>query len=362
MRCKQILLFLLKGPPLSDHCDWRSVLSVARYSKVTPLLFSVLRDSRRIESVPGDIAGDLKHSYLLNLSRNVFILEEFSRLEAAFQDADVAMMPLKGVSLLRTVYRMRPAVRRLEDIDILVKEEDKDAAAAALASCGYAAGNGIQEKGRKAAMYFPRNGAVILAPVHLHWHINTLSAPFRRLCGAEGIEMEEIWSDSLRDGDGFLRIRTEHEVITLCEHAMRHGFARLNLLYDIHARIEHCRTKDDCGRLDWEVLIDTAQRWGLVFAVWAGLHLTRRMLGCRIPEGVEERLRPPQADSLLTNLSLFYVLNAACPREDICSLFYLGLSVGIINRLRFLGEAISMRLMQRRPSVSTTLHTRIKQA
>jgi hypothetical protein len=75
------------------------------------------------------------------------------------------------------------------------------------------------------------------------------------------IDVDEIW----RDARGGV-LAPQHLLVTLCEHALKHSFAELIHLTDIELASRG---------VDWNLVLQTARRWGLEPAVHFALVLLR---------------------------------------------------------------------------------------
>jgi len=339
---KQDLLALLNGRygQISSAClDWENLLSVAEYSKVGPLLFNQTKDLNAI-AVPEEIRRRLKESCQINTMRNILIMDEFDRICSSLDDEKVDVILLKGVYFARTIYRDITGTRKMSDIDILVKEKHVEKTHIVLERLGYRhPGKGGSpsaigdQGGRKAEMYFSRQKDVFMAaPVHLHWHIVNLSAPFFKLNWA-GIDMSEIWGSSTPlDGksDNLHAMCPIHMILALCSHGLSHSFSRIDLLYDIHSYISHHR-----DAISWDGLIDTTRRWGLVVPLYTGLLLTRNAFDTDIPSGFFETLRP-KGPSLLERYMMRYIAKHDFPSEDNCIFLYLAMNRALVDKARFI--------------------------
>ncbi|MBN1527396.1 MAG: nucleotidyltransferase family protein [Candidatus Omnitrophica bacterium] len=340
---KQDLLTLLNGRygRISSAClNWKKLLSVAEYSKVETLLFNQIKDLDEI-AVPEDIRRRLKKSCQINTLRNIFIMDEFDRVCSSLGSANVDLILLKGAYFARTIYRHVAGTRKMSDIDILVREEDVERAHGILESLGYRhpGKNGSPsimggQGGRKAEMYFNgQKDTFLAAPVHLHWHIVNLSAPFFKM-NWTGIEMREIWEGSAPfGGTAGANVRVmdpEHMVLALASHGLSHGFSRIDLLYDIHSYIAHYR-----DAISWEALAGTARRWGLTVPLYTGLLLAKSAFYTDIPSGFFKSLRPG-GPSLLERYMIRYISNHDFPGEGKCVLLYLAMNRTLLSKAHFM--------------------------
>ncbi|HZQ06709.1 MAG TPA: nucleotidyltransferase family protein [Anaerolineae bacterium] len=94
----------------------------------------------------------LAYQHAMNRARVMLLLREFNEILAAFADAQIPVIPLKGILLLQRFYA-DPAARPLSDIDLLIRAEYFPQARAALESLCY----GMEEHPSKPNFVRPAN-------------------------------------------------------------------------------------------------------------------------------------------------------------------------------------------------------------
>jgi hypothetical protein len=319
-----------------------------------PLLYSSVEDRQKELGIPRDVFDKLKKAYELNSARNTIVLEELSILARSFKEVGIPVTLLKGTGLLHTIFQDSIAIRRMDDIDILIKEEDIRKAARVLASSGYklsepfdlynALGGPVRHK---SVMYFKDDAGKgsALAPVHLHWHIVNLSSPFLALNWSK-INMSEIWSSNASlgmDGGGNVLIMSpEHMLLALAEHGMSNGFARLSSIYDIHSYVTRYRHS-----LDWHRLAGIARSWELVVPLHVGLYLSRSMFNTYVSEDFFGVLRPRGLSSLEKHF-IRYVEKNDFPKEDHAILLHLAVSRKLKDKMALLIKGMRSSLLKGR--------------
>lgn len=364
---------------------WEKILKIADYHKTMPLLFYKIKEfkSRSVGTIPDEIYSKLQRTYQINLIRNTLILEEFQGLNSAFKKEGIPIILLKGIFFLHTLHRNTVGIRRMEDVDILIRENDIERTDNILRSYGYLPYNkcvgsvSSLSGGRKTMMYFKYKAHSALMPIHLHWHIVNLS-PLMFTLNWSKIDMADIWAFSQplteENLNNIFIMHPEHMLLSLCEHGLRHGFCRMNILYDIHSYIGSSKfcmeevpfwkrgentplrplliegnyspfVKGDEGGfyndmlqykdfLDWDKLTDLAYKWQLVIPLYIGLLLSQRMFHTKLPLGFLERLRP-EGISFFEKYFIRYVTRNNFPKEDACVLLYLSINHGFFNKLKF---------------------------
>ena len=120
-----------------------------------------------------------------------------------------------------------------------------------------------------------------------------------------------------------------HQVVTLCEHALKHSFSELILLTDIDLAARGADARRIAG---------TARRWGLERAVLFAATLLRELMGTDVPALREVRIDSPGwADRLFLRWALRRRWNG------LSALGFLAMSRGAAGKARFVREALRPR-------------------
>ncbi|MEW5736897.1 MAG: nucleotidyltransferase family protein [Thermodesulfobacteriota bacterium] len=186
---------------------------------VAGLLFEVLKAGGTPE-----IPACLERAYYAAAARNTLHIHALARLEKALAGSGVQVMALKGAALLFSAYP-DPGLRPMEDLDLLVRPEDRTRFATLLAGLGYRA-------------HPDRSNLFSDEVVRLDIHCHALNAD--RVPGRTGLlpaGMAPLWELSLPLGQGHRNIVRPCDAdltLLLCQHALKHSYARLIWLVDIH--------------------------------------------------------------------------------------------------------------------------------
>jgi hypothetical protein len=205
------------------------------------------------------------------MERSILARQLLARHQAAEILARIEALPLKGLDLAHRLYPS-PGLRDMGDLDLLIRRGSMRDADAALRKLGYVPDFDPErvDGGTLNAVEYWRDDAM---PLHLHWHVSNASLPHFMY----RIDVDEIWRDA-RGG----ALAPHHLLVTLCEHALKHSFAELIHLTDLELASRG---------VDWDLVAETAHRWGLENAVYYALALLRDLAGVEIPE-----LRAPALD------------------------------------------------------------------
>ena len=160
-----------------------------------------------------------------DLTRRSALLQHalLSTIAAAFGEAGVPVLPLKGAALADAVHGDIGA-RESSDIDLLVEPGDLDRAASALTGLGWREDPGVASGDR-----LPRLHRVFehdtLPPVELHWRVHWYEDRYST----------EVLRRARPTEDGWLRAQPADELAFLLLFLARDGFAGLRLVVDIAA-------------------------------------------------------------------------------------------------------------------------------
>lgn len=342
---KSDLISLLNGPRtpiISADFDWDRILAMADHARVSPLLFYRLKSLKKEINMPDRVYRILKRAYQINLIKNTLAREEFDKLCSHFEKEGLSLILLKGILFSLTIYTDWPGLRQMEDIDILIRETDLEEAESLLESQGYQAYGKATERNRKAAIYVKKAAdSSICLPIHLHWHIITLSLPLLTVVNWPKIDMADIWQcvqtiDKSRSH--IFMMCPEHMLLALSEHGLRHGFYRMDILYDLHSYIQQYR-----NLTSWPKLAALARRWGLEVPLYIGLFFSQKMFHTDLPDEFLRDLRP-EGLSFLEKYLITYIGRKDFPREEICVLLYLAINRRLADKIKFLQNSFGLKL------------------
>lgn len=216
--------------------------------------------------------------------RNARMMRLLERVAAAFNDAAIPLMALKGAALHLLLYE-RPAQRPMDDLDLMVRPQDAASACAVLEGIG-------GKKGRNAvrADAFPRfhyeteYSFAAGDPIKVDLH----ARPFRPLRYAATIPVGAFWEGARRVAMGQTKVLVpckEDMLIHLAVHAAVHGRPRQKWLHDIKWWLS-LRGEE----IDWEQVLHKATAWGLGLALQTGLEMTGPECESLIPGETRNRL------------------------------------------------------------------------
>jgi hypothetical protein len=249
--------------------NWMRLFQRANAIGLGPVLYRQLSQVKGQLALPDDGMEFLKNIYLRNLAKNTYRGMELSRILKAFDDADIAVILLKGAALAEGVYH-DPGARVYGDLDILVKKADLERSRDVLYRLNYDSDATVsaQEHYRKhhhhlAPMIHPENAVV----VELHWNVDWRT----------NVDIDAWWKRSVPADIAGCRVRImgwADLVLHLCLHLFSGGDTRKSLrgVYDIYRALQCAGSS-----MDWALFDAEAHRYGLAETVYPGLKTTRNL-------------------------------------------------------------------------------------
>lgn len=217
----------------------------------------------------------------------------FRQINAAFIDANIPVVWLKGVVLARTVYPA-PDLRPMYDLDLLIQPRHYRQAARILNRLGYRflrprqqppdlAFNGWLSRANNLC-----GGPDDIISLDLHTYLLLPStAPANHWFWSQQHAM--TYNDM-----SFCKLTDDAMLLHLAAHAvLHHSIYALSFslrLLDGHLLITH-------GDVHWDTIIDRATAWGWTTALWIYLSHVRAAFGTSIPAWVLEALDQRQTPS-----------------------------------------------------------------
>ncbi len=283
------LCALLAGEPLPDGLDpgaLETLWEQARADDVDALVAAPLARAARAHPALGQrIHERVADAGLRSLLRH----RELCRLAASFGEESVPVLVIKGAGLAYTLYA-EPHLRPSRDIDLFIRHDSRDAAALALARCGYTRMREPDGELARAQFHYTRTDARgINHFVDLHW----------RVSDARVFEAALTFDDGARSSVAVPTIepplRTPchaHALLLACVHrvAHHHDDPCLLWLWDIHLLAVRLTAED------WEQFLADAARTGMRAVSVRGLELAGTRFGTAVDARIFERLNAPGPD------------------------------------------------------------------
>lgn len=264
--------------------DWERMWDLGNRHDVLPLLAESLPRAAGA-AVPADWLERATRRRHVTLLSNGRMAEALGRVLDGLDAAGVPVIPVKGLVVAEELYGSL-AARGAADLDVLVHPADLAAGRRVLVELGYW-----------------QRQLTFTALVHEYhdppWYVGS---------GIEAIRLElhwDLWADRFfrSDADGLWArsrpgallgrpvrlLSLEDTLLHLAIHRSRSAL-RLRWLCDIAELVR--RHRDD---LNWDAVLDRADRTGARTATWMVLSLADRFLGASPPAGMLDRFRVARA-------------------------------------------------------------------
>jgi hypothetical protein len=268
---------------LAPRLDWDATAEMAVRLGVGPLVQRTVK--RAGLAVPEGPRKRLLSAYAVNAIRNDAVQGEVLRVTAALDAAGIPSVPLKGASLMATLYP-DVGLRTLSDIDLLVPRARARAAGQVLARAGYERCDSGLLLERSELFHhhvtFTRPGRV--GAFHLELHHRLITSFLSR------DDSEAVLARARRVAYGAGQVRRlapEDEVFYCCAHLAVHvAEPHLKWLVDL---AELARRE----AIDWDVVVARARARGAGTALYEALRRVEAVLGVAAPAALG-RVRPPR--------------------------------------------------------------------
>ena len=272
--------------PRPAPVDWARVVDLARWQRLSPLLWRYLSDAQIQAEVPEDILDELRSDYRETAARNMVFGTHVDNVLATLAGAGIPGMLLKGSALVRSVYP-EVALRPMNDVDILVPQSAIREAQSIVEGMGYRPMFAALERDDDQRLadhfhHFPLvsdTGGVVL---ELHQHVTAAGSRF---------DIEGYWARA-RAGSGapaYLLPSPEdlflHVAIHFAEDRIarrKFGLGQLADLAWISAR----------WPIDWVTLGDRAKSYGESDRLFLALMALQQLFGDIAPASLVVQLRP----------------------------------------------------------------------
>jgi hypothetical protein len=263
---------------LAQPVAWPAIRRWAFGHDVFP---TVARNLRQLgwPGVPDAIRSEMEEAERLNAARNALLARTLARVLERLARVKVPVIPLKGVALAESLFG--DVGRRVcTDLDVLVLPGAVRQVFEILLAEGYEPADRCRVEPsdvdflvRSSMEYgFTPPPSAFHCLLELHWDIAW------RWRGDTAM-LDDLWAEARRQtywGTEAWALSPEWELLYLAVHAARHRWQGLKWLVDIH---EVCRRAE----LDWDVVTDKAQRFGLDRALEVTLSACHALFGTPLP-------------------------------------------------------------------------------
>ncbi len=253
--------------------DWRNFCYVVYRTGLITLAYDSLRWYTRL--VPDDVLEWLKVHYFQLLAMRRFLSEELLSVTSVLASCGLPAMVFKGPAL-DEVFPGTP-VRFFSDLDILVHQENLQAAARALRKMRYIQ---LAEQHPFHLRMMRSDGHL---PVVVELHFGLFDKERGYFPDIQGIWMRSVPSTVFRS---CLMPELIDHLLLITMQLPHHQWSP-RLMVDIGRMLFH-----RAGEIDWHVLTARACAWGMRALAGAALYVAASVLGVRLPAAAQEIARP----------------------------------------------------------------------
>jgi hypothetical protein len=273
---------------LDGSLDWDYIFTIAKVHGIGNLIFKNMLNTSLQHRVPGDILTKLQRQYHKVGYQNLLFLKEYETILSTLIEADIPVLPLKGIDFLQTIYS-NIALRGLSDIDILVKKHDLEPAIKAMIHIGYRKVKSAHDMDELFHVVFTKKREAAAVMVELHWDLDIPQSPFK-------INVDDFWSRATVAAQGkniFYRLSPEDAILFTAFHILRaplaenvHDIVSLRGLIDVCEMIKHYGST-----VNWNVIFERAQRYQVERPIFLVLYLLEMLFCVSARENVIEALK-----------------------------------------------------------------------
>jgi len=344
--------------------DWLLV------ADMVPGIFLRIKNTQKDFEISKNTLKEIKQSYLRDVIKNELYKQEIRFLAKEFYKSKINLIFLKGASLFTTVYKGDRDLRKMEDIDILIRKKDLEKAEQFLKKVGYEAKE--TKNKRKIFLeehfhftYLKKN--IIL---ELHWDIGEkwhwdLVDPKKQY-----LEMLFNLSKGINIDDTKIKVLSPaHSIFLACFHFERDLFLQfykiiytpriyfskysanerllvkqsLRFFYEIKKMIEYYKDK-----LAWNELFEIAKATNKEYEVYTLLLIAQKTANVGIPEKQLAKMKENKFVYLYSllikrisydRLDHLFVINRAIYRLMLISSYVYNRKFYLLG-MRFLGKRI----------------------
>lgn len=265
--------------------DWTCAAGWALKLKAGSLFYRALESHCHSAAlVPTSVRETLRNTYRHLAITNTSLFLAASTILKRMAGDGIPVIALKGLALARNVYG-DIALRPMCDLDLMVREEDLVRAGRLLLALGYRQECAAWESLLKAHHHLPPFANTHGVMIELHWDIVPPNSPIR-------VDVEGLWERSqlIKLEDTEARVLSPEDLLLhLCIHACFHLPTGLDLvpLCDIAGLVRSSEVK-----IDWQLLVERATRWGGRKCAYLMLLLAQELLGAAPPAGILSAIKP----------------------------------------------------------------------
>jgi Uncharacterised nucleotidyltransferase len=279
------LLALLSGAPHpTPHVspdEWSQLITTLKAHWVLPLLYWHAGHVSDMMRPPREVMDELRGSFQWSRIRTLYMDRQLQQLTAAFREAGVRMIVLKGPALARMVYP-DSALRPGSDLDILVKPADMQQSRVLLEHLGYTCdarkfGRDVEALNHHEEYTSSKEGQQFRS-IELHWKLIRVGI-------LQENDVEILFDNAMQVSTDSSTFEALHPVDALIHRALNNAFMhdsdmRLIWIYDILMLARSLKDPEE-----WLLLQERSVAWRARLAIEVALTLARVWYGLLLPDG-----------------------------------------------------------------------------
>jgi Uncharacterised nucleotidyltransferase len=272
---------LMKGnEAINAWKEWRQTTNIDVLDfgshRMIPQLYRNLMD----QDVQDPLMERFKGVYRYYLYKNETLLHKASHVLTAFRDAGIDTILLKGSALVPLYYR-ESGLRPMQDVDVLVRVQDAQAAMALLKRLGWSA-LALPSRPEK---LIPIRHSIPFADregrqIDLHWHLL-----WECWHGGDNDYWNSAVPISCR-GVSTLTVNPTHQLLHTCWHGARwNEVPPIRWIADAMAILNSSATE-----IDWDLIVEKARRHHISLPLKDSLSYLKALLRAPVPDSVIKSL------------------------------------------------------------------------
>jgi hypothetical protein len=255
---------------IKDGMDWSSVERIAFREGLSSLLYYHCRNLNLLSYIPVETRRRFGRIYAETYILNRHILKAMDDLADALKKRGLHVIVFKGASLLNTIYHDL-ALRPMEDIDLIVRQENKEELKGILESMGFVRGRFYTD------IYYR-------GMISFDLHTDYLSS--HRIAGRReilDIKIADVWRTAIPISEGaFLdRLSLYDSLIALSFHMLKHKYLGLIEFVDIAETIKKYQRA-----LNWTELVEYSKMVRAERILLYAFLLMKRLVGFDVSDRV----------------------------------------------------------------------------
>ena len=267
-------------PPEVSPDKWTKLITTLKSHWVLPLVYWHAGHVPEKMRPPREVMDALRGSFQWSRIRTLHMTRQLLQLTAAFREAGVRMIVLKGPALSRMVYP-DSALRPASDLDILVHPKEMTRSKEILAQLGYTCdaikfGTDVEALNHHEE-YTSSEGGQQFRSIELHWKLIRIGILQKTDAG-------QFFDNAVLVSAESSTFEALHPVDALIHRALNNAFMhdgdmRLIWIYDILMLARSFKEP-----YDWRLLQERCVAWRARLAVEVALTLARSWYGLHVPD------------------------------------------------------------------------------